>query len=31
MMFNQGLANYVPYESFTYPELLYIVALKHSQ
>lgn len=30
IIIDQGLAYYVPYESFTYPELLYAIALKHN-
>lgn len=30
IMIYQGLAYYVPYESFTYPEFVYDIALKHN-
>lgn len=31
IMIDQGLAYFVPYESFTYPKLLYSMAYKHNQ
>lgn len=30
-MIDQGLTYFMPYESCTYPELLYLVTLRHSQ
>lgn len=30
IMIDQGLAYYVPYESFTYPKLLYAITLRHN-